>query len=122
MAASIPAGARGKHLCKIWQRVFPDSDPGEDGKNAAFPVDAFPLYAYGIYTITGNAWEWCMPDSVTTRITFNCAATLAHKPPSRSSQRELYCPNVPPILQHPRGQDSKGGRPCLMNSTPPELP
>lgn len=49
----------GKHLCNIWQGVFPDFDTAEDGYSAPAPVDAFPPNAYGLYTITGNAWEWC---------------------------------------------------------------
>jgi formylglycine-generating enzyme len=49
----------GKHQCNIWQGVFPDLDTAEDGYSAPAPVDAFPPNAYGLYTITGNAWEWC---------------------------------------------------------------
>lgn len=49
----------GKHLCNIWQGVFPDIDTAEDGYAAPAPVDAFPPNAYGLDTITGNAWEWC---------------------------------------------------------------
>jgi formylglycine-generating enzyme required for sulfatase activity len=49
----------GKHLCNIWQGQFPDVDLAEDGFSAPAPVDAFPANGYGLYTITGNAWEWC---------------------------------------------------------------
>jgi Uncharacterized conserved protein len=49
----------GKHLCNIWQGSFPDVDLGEDGFTAPAPVDAYPPNGYGLYTITGNAWEWC---------------------------------------------------------------
>jgi formylglycine-generating enzyme len=49
----------GKHLCNIWQGTFPVSDTGEDGFTATAPVYAFPPNGYGLYTITGNAWEWC---------------------------------------------------------------
>jgi formylglycine-generating enzyme required for sulfatase activity len=49
----------GRHLCNIWQGDFPDTDRAEDGYNAPAPVDAFPPNAFGLYTITGNAWEWC---------------------------------------------------------------
>ncbi|MGH9723305.1 MAG: formylglycine-generating enzyme family protein, partial [Bryobacteraceae bacterium] len=48
----------GRHLCNIWQGEFPNRDTGEDGYTAAGPVDAFPPNGYGLYTITGNAWEW----------------------------------------------------------------
>ena len=49
----------GRHLCNIWQGEFPVSDLAEDGYSAPAPVDAFPPNGFGLYTITGNAWEWC---------------------------------------------------------------
>jgi formylglycine-generating enzyme required for sulfatase activity len=49
----------GKHLCNIWQGEFPDHNTAEDGYAGLAPVDAFPPNAYDLYTITGNAWEWC---------------------------------------------------------------
>jgi sulfatase modifying factor 1 len=49
----------GKHLCNIWQGSFPYEDLGEDGFTAPAPVDAYPPNGYGLFTITGNAWEWC---------------------------------------------------------------
>lgn len=49
----------GRHLCNIWQGNFPDLDTEEDGFSAPAPVDTFPPNGFGLYTITGNAWEWC---------------------------------------------------------------
>jgi formylglycine-generating enzyme len=49
----------GKHLCNIWQGEFPRVDTGEDGWRGACPVDAFPSNGFGLYSITGNVWEWC---------------------------------------------------------------
>ncbi|RZU41023.1 formylglycine-generating enzyme family protein [Edaphobacter modestus] len=49
----------GKHRCNIWQGEFPDRDTGDDGYAGTCPVDAFPPNGFGIYSITGNAWEWC---------------------------------------------------------------
>jgi sulfatase modifying factor 1 len=49
----------GRHLCNIWQGEFPEHDTAEDGYSAVGPVDAFPPNGYGLYSMTGNAWEWC---------------------------------------------------------------
>jgi formylglycine-generating enzyme len=49
----------GEHRCNIWQGEFPKHDTGEDGYAGTCPVDAFAANEYGLYSITGNAWEWC---------------------------------------------------------------
>ena len=49
----------GKHLCNIWQGEFPARNTAEDGFSGLAPVDTFPPNAFNLYTITGNAWEWC---------------------------------------------------------------
>jgi formylglycine-generating enzyme required for sulfatase activity len=48
----------GKHLCNIWQGVFPGSNTAEDGYASTCPVDAFPPNGYGLFGISGNTWEW----------------------------------------------------------------
>jgi formylglycine-generating enzyme required for sulfatase activity len=49
----------GKHRCNIWQGHFPTRDTAEDGYSGTCPVDAFPANGYGLYSMTGNTWEWC---------------------------------------------------------------
>ena len=50
---------KGKHLCNIWQGDFPREDTGDDGFTGTCPVDAFPPNGLGLYSVTGNTWEWC---------------------------------------------------------------
>ncbi len=49
----------GEHRCNIWQGNFPRVDTGEDGYAGTCPVNAFPPNGHGLYSATGNAWEWC---------------------------------------------------------------
>lgn len=49
----------GTHMCNVWQGEFPKVDSGDDGFTAPGPVNSFDPNGYGLYTITGNAWEWC---------------------------------------------------------------
>ncbi len=49
----------GRHRCNIWQGDFPRLDTAEDGYAGTCPVDAFPPNGFGLYSMTGNAWEWC---------------------------------------------------------------
>jgi len=49
----------GEHRCNIWQGEFPRVNTAEDGYSATCPTDAFPPNEYGLYSMTGNTWEWC---------------------------------------------------------------
>jgi len=52
--------AGGRHMCNIWQGTFPDLDLAEDGFYAPAPVDSFAPNGYGLHTVAGNVWEWCI--------------------------------------------------------------
>jgi formylglycine-generating enzyme required for sulfatase activity len=49
----------GRHVCNIWQGEFPARDLAEDGYAGTSPVRAFPANGYGLYSVSGNTWEWC---------------------------------------------------------------
>jgi sulfatase modifying factor 1 len=61
-----PATGQLQHLCNIWQGEFPRIDSAEDGFRGACPVDTFPPNPFGLYSITGNTWEWCADTFATT--------------------------------------------------------
>lgn len=51
----------GKLPAKVWrvdERPFPVVDPGVAGGVTTSPVGSFPGNQYGLFDITGNAWQW----------------------------------------------------------------
>lgn len=49
----------GRRLCNIWQGTFPTENTAGDGYAGTCPVAAFPPNGYGLFSTTGNTWEWC---------------------------------------------------------------
>jgi formylglycine-generating enzyme required for sulfatase activity len=50
---------KGKWMANTWQGPFPLQDTGEDGFAGLAPVAQFPANGYGLYDMSGNAWQWC---------------------------------------------------------------
>ncbi|MFC7404060.1 formylglycine-generating enzyme family protein [Georgenia alba] len=48
----------GKHMCNIWQGVFPDVNTAADGHVGTAPAKSYPANGYGLYNVAGNVWEW----------------------------------------------------------------
>jgi formylglycine-generating enzyme required for sulfatase activity len=48
-----------KFMANYWQGDFPGHDEAADGFAGIAPVKSFPANGFGLYDMTGNAWEWC---------------------------------------------------------------
>jgi formylglycine-generating enzyme required for sulfatase activity len=49
----------GKHMCNIWQGVFPTKNTSLDGYRGTAPARSFEPNGYGLFNVSGNVWEWC---------------------------------------------------------------
>ncbi len=56
---STPQGTDGRYFANTFQGEFPSRDTALDGFTATSPVGTFPANGYGLYDMSGNAWEWC---------------------------------------------------------------
>jgi len=48
----------GEHAMNTFQGEFPRSNTGDDGYIGTAPVTAYKPNGFGLYTMTGNVWEW----------------------------------------------------------------
>lgn len=52
-------GEGGTWYANAFQGKFPAADAGADGFAGLSPVRSFPPNGFGLYDVSGNAWEWC---------------------------------------------------------------
>jgi sulfatase modifying factor 1 len=49
----------GRYMANTFQGHFPEGDTGDDGAMGLAAVGRYPANGYGLFDVTGNAWEWC---------------------------------------------------------------
>jgi sulfatase modifying factor 1 len=49
----------GRHMCNIWQGVFPTKNTAGDGYIGTAPAMCYNANGYGLFNVAGNVWEWC---------------------------------------------------------------
>ena len=53
-----PGGAKMLNFWDTKKRPFPVVSPKAGGATGTSPVETFPANGYGLYDMTGNAWQW----------------------------------------------------------------
>ncbi|MEZ5294337.1 MAG: formylglycine-generating enzyme family protein [Vicinamibacterales bacterium] len=90
----------GHHAANTFQGHFPDTNTGADGYASTAPVRAFPPNGYGLYGMSGNAWEWVAdwyrPDYYRALAS---SGRIAVDPRGPASSRDPEEPGVPKRVQ-----------------------
>jgi len=48
----------GQRMANTYQGTFPVVSPKAGGAESTMPVETFPANGYGLFDMTGNAWQW----------------------------------------------------------------
>lgn len=89
-----PGGRR----ANTFQGRFPHRDTAEDGYASTAPVRAFPANGYGLYGMSGNAWEW-VSDWYRADYYRSLAAAVTRDPRGPTSSLDPDEPGVPKRVQ-----------------------
>ncbi len=88
-----------KWQANLWQGRFPSNNTKEDGFLSTSPVATFPPNGYGLFDMTGNAWEWCSDWYRSDYYQIFADGKLADNPRGPNDSLDPREPNVPKRVQ-----------------------
>jgi formylglycine-generating enzyme len=104
----------GRLRANTWQGEFPWQNLKTDGYEGTSPAGAFPANGYGLYDMTGNAWEWTCDFFTPRHADAPAEACCAPRNPRVESAAQSYAPGAPGA-EIPRKVIKGGSHLCAPN-------
>jgi len=102
----------GRYVANTWQGEFPNENLELDGFAGTAPVGSFPANDYGLFEMTGNAWEWTTDWY---RDHHEIEAPCCAAPNPRGGEREASYDPALPDVRIPRKVMKGGSHLCAPN-------
>jgi formylglycine-generating enzyme len=104
----------GRVMANFWQGEFPWQNLLLDGYERTSPIGTFPPNGYGLYDMTGNAWEWTTDWYQPSHPAEQQKACCVPQNPRGGAEHQSYDPNQPAI-KIPRKVLKGGSHLCAAN-------